>query len=368
MDFDLPTLLGGEDPTGEEQAQALLEALRQEQERVRAQRGDLSSTLNRQQGQAGGLRTLSLFSSLGDNPLLRRVQQAAGQQGAQLEGLAARTEQRLGQVDSSANPLKVFGLQLSMDRLKQAAEREKRLAGNADALQDYRGELLTLRKTGAAAAAERREQTDAQRKEQGDIKLEGSIRGEVERSPIYKSFQESKVALDKVKSAIAADSPAGDIAAIYGVMKVWDPGSTVREGEFATAQNAGGVPERIQALYNKVLSGTRLTAEQRQDFLRQAQAAHAAQAKAYKDFAEGKRKLAGSYGVNPERVAAPVDLDLNAPGAPAPKTPTPAALNGVVGPGDPRNIKEKRVLEDGTEIITYANGRVVKRTPKKKGP
>jgi hypothetical protein len=62
-------------------------------------------------------------------------------------------------------------------------------------------------------------------------------------------------------------SPAGDLALLYGYMKILDPGSTVREGEFATAQNAGSIPQRLGALYNKVISGTRLTDVQRKDFL-----------------------------------------------------------------------------------------------------
>jgi len=37
-----------------------------------------------------------------------------------------------------------------------------------------------------------------------------------------------------------------------------DPGSVVRESEFATAQNAAGVPDQVRNMYNKVLSGTRL--------------------------------------------------------------------------------------------------------------
>jgi len=34
-------------------------------------------------------------------------------------------------------------------------------------------------------------------------------------------------------------------------MKILDPGSVVREGEFATAQNSAGIPERIRAKYNR---------------------------------------------------------------------------------------------------------------------
>lgn len=71
----------------------------------------------------------------------------------------------------------------------------------------------------------------------------------------------------RIKEAGNNPSPAGDLAVIYGYMKLLDPGSTVREGEFATAQNSGSIPQRIQAMYNKVASGKRLSIEQRDDFL-----------------------------------------------------------------------------------------------------
>ena len=74
-------------------------------------------------------------------------------------------------------------------------------------------------------------------------------------------------AYSRIKEAGKSPSAAGDLALIYGYMKMLDPGSTVREGEFATAQNSGSIPQRIQAMYNKVASGQRLATDQRNDFL-----------------------------------------------------------------------------------------------------
>ena len=49
-------------------------------------------------------------------------------------------------------------------------------------------------------------------------------------------------------------------------MKILDPGSTVREGEYASAEQTRGIPEAVVAQYNKAVSGRRLTAEQREKF------------------------------------------------------------------------------------------------------
>jgi hypothetical protein len=65
-------------------------------------------------------------------------------------------------------------------------------------------------------------------------------------------------------------SAAGDISFIFQYMKMLDPGSVVREGEFATAQNAASVPDQIRNQYNRALSGERLNPDQRQQFLQAA--------------------------------------------------------------------------------------------------
>jgi len=61
----------------------------------------------------------------------------------------------------------------------------------------------------------------------------------------------------------------GDIGLIFNFMKSIDPTSTVREGEFATAAQTGGIADTVRNTYNKLLEGTRLTDNQRLAFLTQ---------------------------------------------------------------------------------------------------
>lgn len=70
-----------------------------------------------------------------------------------------------------------------------------------------------------------------------------------------------------VLAAAQDPSPAGDMALVFAYMKMLDPGSAVREGEYATAENAGSIPERIRAQYNKAIDGERFTPAQRGDFV-----------------------------------------------------------------------------------------------------
>jgi hypothetical protein len=66
-----------------------------------------------------------------------------------------------------------------------------------------------------------------------------------------------------------AGIPASQIALVFSYMKTLDPTSVVRESEYATAENARGVPESVRNQYNKVLQGARLTPKQVDDFVNQ---------------------------------------------------------------------------------------------------
>lgn len=97
-------------------------------------------------------------------------------------------------------------------------------------------------------------------------------------------------------------SPASDIGLVFGYMKMLDPGSVVREGEYATAANAAGIPERVRNAYNKAMKGEFLAPEQRQDFLGQAAELYSTARKTADGVAGRYRSLASQYGADPDRV------------------------------------------------------------------
>ncbi len=117
-----------------------------------------------------------------------------------------------------------------------------------------------------------------------------------------KPYVELSQAFQKIESAAKNPSGAGDISLVYGYMKVLDPGSVVREGEFATAQNAGGVPDGIRSLYNRALSGQRLSESVRTDFLSQARNLIESQRVLSDDLVNRYKELATQYNLNPNRV------------------------------------------------------------------
>lgn len=111
-----------------------------------------------------------------------------------------------------------------------------------------------------------------------------------------------------VQQAAQTPSAAGDLSLIFAYMKMLDPGSVVREQEFANAQNAAGVPDQIRNVFNKVKSGERLNPAQRQDFLQQAaNLANAAQQRitaATREF----QGIADDYGWDPTRATGMADF------------------------------------------------------------
>ena len=115
-----------------------------------------------------------------------------------------------------------------------------------------------------------------------------------------KEFVKVRDAYGRILSTDA--SAAGDLALIFNYMKILDPGSVVREGEFATAQNSAGIPERIRAQYNRVKSGERLTEITRADFLQQAKNLYETQADSQSYLESEYETYAEEYGFKPSRI------------------------------------------------------------------
>jgi len=97
--------------------------------------------------------------------------------------------------------------------------------------------------------------------------FETQLRKEFNWRQEIKDFVKLRSSFSKIKTGAENPSAAWDIALVFNFMKMLDPGSTVREWEFATAQNAAWVPERIRNELNKLQKWERLWDAQRKDFL-----------------------------------------------------------------------------------------------------
>jgi hypothetical protein len=117
-----------------------------------------------------------------------------------------------------------------------------------------------------------------------------------------KPYTELAQAFRKVEAAALNPSAAGDISLVYGYMKILDPGSTVMQGEQATAQNAGSVPDSVRAMYNKALTGESLAPNIRQDFYAQARNIIESQRELSSDLMQRYTNVAREYKLNPNQI------------------------------------------------------------------
>ncbi|MCI0546927.1 MAG: hypothetical protein L0027_06550 [Candidatus Rokubacteria bacterium] len=172
-----------------------------------------------------------------------------------------------------------------------------------------------------------------------------------------KPFVEVRDAFRRVQAA--SPTAQGDIGLIYGLMKMYDPGSVVREGEFATAQNAAGVPDVLRNMWNRTVSGARLNDQQRGAFKAEAAKLYGAQLRGQRQLEEQYRGIARRGRIDPTDVV--IDLvsgGEEAPGAPAAAAPSGAVRVGPIpGLGRPSPAEDLSRLSDEELLRRYRGGR-----------
>lgn len=134
-----------------------------------------------------------------------------------------------------------------------------------------------------------------------------ALRQEFQGLPTVRDFNTARIATKQVQrlAMIPAEAPEraqADISLVFSFMKILDPTSTVREGEYATAQNAAGASERVRNQYNKLKDGQFLSPKQRIGFLRTAQELYRSRAEVYNETAQQYRRRYQELGVNPREV------------------------------------------------------------------
>lgn len=147
----------------------------------------------------------------------------------------------------------------------------------------------------------------------------------------FQPYLEARTAFQRLTGAARDGTGGSDIALIFNYMKVLDPGSTVREGEFATVQNTASIEERIRAMYNNAVNGQRLTPQQRASLA----AAAATQFQAWQSRAQAANqrfgRLAQSYGFQPDRIIQPLEIPQQRPQQGSHSQPSAPRRGRIVG-------------------------------------
>ncbi len=182
------------------------------------------------------------------------------------------------------------------------------------------------------------QKTDTSAKD--DLKLEQDLRKEYTSTPVFKRYDDVRASYDRIQTSSTRDTGAGDIGVIFGFMKMLDPASVVREGEFATAENSSGIPDYVRNLYNKAISGERLTPGQREEFVSLSEGLYMQEVGKVDETNAYYSDIANAHGFDPARIVQKPKLyparpkagvnDIG-PVAPAPNAPTPnAAITATI--------------------------------------
>lgn len=160
------------------------------------------------------------------------------------------------------------------------------------------------------------------------------LRKEFNAMPDVKEFNDVANSYNTI-SKLAAAKPTGasDISFIFSYMKMLDPGSVVREGEFATAAKSGGVPDQVRNTYNRILNGERLTPQQRQNFTESAKLIYDGRSTRYNQLVKEYQGYASDTGLDPNIISPRVV-------AGAPASPGASEAPGGRQPGWSRDLSE----------------------------
>jgi hypothetical protein len=102
------------------------------------------------------------------------------------------------------------------------------------------------------------------------ISTSSGLRQEFDALPEVKNYKQALPAYTSIKDAVTRSTPQSDINIVYGIAKLYDPNSVVREGEYATVANSPNIPDRIKGYAQYLSGGGKLTDKVKQELLAEA--------------------------------------------------------------------------------------------------
>lgn len=179
------------------------------------------------------------------------------------------------------------------------------------------------------------------------------IRKEIQGLPSYKNFAQAAPIYDTMVDASSRDNKAADLNLVYGLGKIFDPGSVVREGEMIMVKDTASLPDWFIGTIQSVNGGARLQPETRAAILREARSRIDAYKGMYDNDLGQYRKIAQAYGLDETLMLPPMPQlrDLPQVGAPPPPSVAPGAQGSPVAPvARPTSPPAARVPGGGQRI------------------
>jgi hypothetical protein len=151
---------------------------------------------------------------------------------------------------------------------------------------------------------------------QRGFESEQGLRKEFEALPEVKKYKQALPSYKGIEDAVKRNTTQADINIVYGIAKLYDPDSVVREGEYATVANSPNIPERIKGYAQYLAGGGKLTPQVKAEILAEAQS----RMRSYENEFVGARTnfetIAKRTNVDPSRVfPSPVSPAITQPAA-----------------------------------------------------
>ena len=177
------------------------------------------------------------------------------------------------------------------------------------------------------------------------------LRKEFDDLPEVKNYKQAVPAYRAVEDAATRNTTASDINLVYGIAKLYDPNSVVREGEYATIAKSPNIPEKVKGYAQYLTNGGRLTDAVKQDILTEARGRMGSFEQSYEGARKGYESIASRSGAEPTLLFPSAYQSV----VQSPKKPMPPS---------PQNPKpnQKTILRTGTsngrKVIQYTDGSI----------
>ena len=128
------------------------------------------------------------------------------------------------------------------------------------------------------------------------------LRSEFTGLPSYKNIAQAAPIYRSMSDAAGRNTKAADLNMVYGLGKIMDPGSVVREGEIQMANNAQGWQEKLNGIISQINNEGGLTPAGRQALMAEAYSRISAYKGEFDQDAERYRGIAGRNRMNAEDI------------------------------------------------------------------
>lgn len=171
------------------------------------------------------------------------------------------------------------------------------------------------------------------------------LRKEIHTLPSYKNWTQAEPIYRSMLETQGTDSKASDLNLVYGLGKIFDPTSVVREGEMVMVKNTASLPDWLVGSINSLNGGARLQPETRKAILAEAKI----RAGQYYDMVQQDiapyRGIAQRFNMHPDDIIPPIrplaGTPATAPAGGAPMIPARAAAAAAAPRPAPTGVDPK---------------------------